>query len=271
MHEQQDQTEENARQAAVRKLASKPFFDPRVAFLAGSARASTTLVEFFDYNCPYCRASMPVVRKFYMAHRKDAKFAFIEFPIKGRESITAARAAIAARKQPDKYLDFHFRLMGEMDKVTDETVFADAQKSGIDMAKLKRDMQDPAVDKTISAAQNLAAAANVDGTPAFVINGRIREGGLTEQMLAHLLKGDKLQPVELSLSRRYRALTSGIDRRCAARSRKAIWRTRNSAPAAQPRAEPFLERITAHASCAGRTALRRCGCERQFRFRKGRR
>jgi protein-disulfide isomerase len=193
LHEQQDQAEDDARQAAVQKLGTKAFFDPRVAFLAGPKQASTTFVEFFDYNCPYCRASMAFVRKFYAAHQKDTKFAFIEFPIKGRESVTAARAAIAARKQPGKYLDFHFRLMGEIDRVTDDIVFADAMKAGINVAKLKSDMQDPAVDRTISAAHNLAANVNVDGTPAFVVNGRIREGSLDEKMLARLLKSAKPQ------------------------------------------------------------------------------
>jgi protein-disulfide isomerase len=193
LHEQQDRAEDDARQAAAEKLGAKVFFDPQVAFLTGPKQASTTFVEFFDYNCPYCRASMALVRKYYAAHRKDTRFAFIEYPIKGQESVIAARAAIASRKQPDKYLDFHFRLMGEAERVTPDIVFADAQKSGLDVAKLKKDMLDPAVDRAMSAAHSLADTVNIDGTPAFIVNGRTREGVLDEKTLARLLKGIKSQ------------------------------------------------------------------------------
>ena len=189
LHAQQDQADDDARQVAVRKLGAKAFFDPRVAFLEGPGKARATFVEFFDYNCPYCRASMATVRRFYDAHRNDTRFAFIEFPIKGRQSVIAARATIAARKQPGHYLDFHFRLMGEKTLVTEDIVYADAKSAGLDVAKLKNDMRDGSVDMTISAAHALAAAANIDGTPAFIVNGRMREGSLDDARLASLLKG----------------------------------------------------------------------------------
>lgn len=187
LREQQDQADEDARQSAVRGLGMKAFFDPRVAFVTGPKQARTTFIEFFDYNCPYCRASMPSVRKFYAQHKNDTRFAFIEFPIKGRASVAAARAAIAARKQPGKYLDFHFRLMGESELVTDDIVYTDAKLAGLDVAKLKNDMRDSSVDIAISAAHNLAAASNIDGTPAFIIDGRLREGGLEDKRLASML------------------------------------------------------------------------------------
>src|ERR1043166_416837 len=158
LQQQQNQDTDLARQKAADKLGQKAFFDSRVAFIAGRPDARMTFVEFFDYNCPYCRASLDTVKKFYASHRNGARFAFIEFPIKGQESVIAARAAIAARKQPDKYLDFHFRLMGEKDLVTEDTVYSDAAKAGLDIAKLKSDMADPAVDAAIQAAHNLASA-----------------------------------------------------------------------------------------------------------------
>src|SRR5262249_53781796 len=115
-------------------------------------------------------------------------FAFIEFPIKGPESTIAARAALAARKQPDKYLAFHFLLMNEKELVDEDIVYADAQKAGLDVAKLKPDMQDHEVDSAIAAARNLAIAANIDGTPAFIVNGRVREGALDDADVRKLLK-----------------------------------------------------------------------------------
>jgi protein-disulfide isomerase len=180
---------DNARQAAVDKLGTKAFFDPKLAFITGPANAKTTVVEFFDYNCPYCRASLPAVKKFYAAHRNDARFAFIEFPIKGPQSTVAARAAIAARRQPDKYLAFHFLLMNEDDLVDDDLLYADARKAGLDVAKLKTDMTDSSVDLAIAAAHTLAAAAKVDGTPAFIVDGKMREGAVDEKILAKMTKG----------------------------------------------------------------------------------
>jgi len=188
LQQQQAQEGDVARQRAVQKVGMKAFFDPRIAFMTGRPDSHTTFVEFFDYNCPYCRASIDTVKKFYKAHRNDARFAFIEFPIKGQESVVAARAAIAARRQPDKYLDFHFRLMGEKDLVTEETVYADAAKVGLDVAKLKTDMADPAVDAAIQSAHNLASAASIDGTPAFIVNGKVHEGAMDEKNLADILK-----------------------------------------------------------------------------------
>ena len=185
---QQDASQDATRQAAVDKLGMKAFLDPRVAFVTGPADAKTTIVEFFDYNCPYCRASIPAVKKFYAANRNKARFAFIDFPIKGPNSIVAARAAVAARKQPDKYVKFHFLLMGEEDLVTQDTIFTDARKAGLDVDRLKRDMADKSVDTDIAAVHRLADAAKVDGTPAFIVNGKMREGAMTEDVLSNMLK-----------------------------------------------------------------------------------
>jgi protein-disulfide isomerase len=185
---QQDAQQDNARQTAVNKLGMKAYFDPRVAFVTGPASAKVTVVEFFDYNCPYCRASIPAVRKFYQAH-KDARFAFIEFPIKGPQSTIAARAAMAARKQPDKYLDFHFALMSQDGLVDQNAVFDIARKAGLDVTKLKADMASPGVDYALAAAHTLAQASGIDGTPAFIVNGRIREGAVTDNDLAQMSKG----------------------------------------------------------------------------------
>lgn len=178
--------EDSGRQKAVDKIGLKAFFDPKLAFVTGPADAKTTVVEFFDYNCPYCRASLPAIKKFYNTHKKDTRFAFIEFPIKGQNSIIAAHAAIAARKQHDKYLAFYFALMDEQDLATPDLVFAVARKAGLDVEKLKQDMMDKSVETSIKAAHDLAIAAKIDGTPAFIINGRMREGAINDTLLAKL-------------------------------------------------------------------------------------
>jgi protein-disulfide isomerase len=183
----QDENEDSSRQAAVNKLGLKAFFDPKVAFVTGPAKARTTVVEFFDYNCPYCRESVPTLKKFFTSH-KDARFAFIEFPIKGPGSIVAARAAMAARNQPDKYVAFHFALMSQDGLVDDKTVYDVARQNGLDLNKLKNDMKSPSIDRALVEAKTLANAVNIDGTPAFIVNGRIREGAMTDDVLKEMTK-----------------------------------------------------------------------------------
>jgi len=187
LQSRQDASDDASRQAAIDKLGIKPFFDSRVAFVTGPTNAGNTIVEFFDYNCPYCRASLPAVKKFYDTH-KNVRFAFIEFPIKGTQSTFAARAAIAARKQPDKYVAFHFALMGEQTAVEANLVYADARKAALDIGKLKSDMNSPEVDVALAASRNLAQAIGIDGTPAFIIDGKIREGSLDEESLKQMVK-----------------------------------------------------------------------------------
>ena len=81
----------------------------------------------------------------------DARFAFIEFPIKGPESIVAARVAMAARRQADKYLALHFALMAEQDKVDSNLIYADAPKVGLDVDRLDPDMNEPEIVSAIDA------------------------------------------------------------------------------------------------------------------------
>ena len=190
MQADQAAQEDAARQTAVNKIGLKAFFDPKLAFVTGPADAKTSVVEFFDYNCPYCRASLPAMKKFYATHKKDTRFSFIEFPIKGQNSIIAARAAIAARKQHDKYLTFYFALMNEQDLATPDLIFSVARKAGLDIEKLKQDMMDKSVDASIKAAHDLAIAARIDGTPAFIINGHMREGAINDTILSKLA-GDR--------------------------------------------------------------------------------
>ena len=185
----QQETEDMAhRQAAVDKLGLKAFFNPKVAFVTGPENAKVTLVEFFDYNCVHCRNSLAAMKTFYAAH-KDVRYAFIDFPIFGDDSLLAARAAIAARKQPDKYVDFHFALMGSNGPANADSIFAAARTAGIDMKKLQADMNDPALPGKIEAAHALGQAAAVDGTPTFIVNGKVRPGEVTDALLAKMAKG----------------------------------------------------------------------------------
>jgi len=187
-----DQRQQAAQAAAMKKLGQAALFDPAVAFVTGPADAKSSLVEFYDYDCPYCRASLPAVKKFYEAHKNDTRFSFIEFPIKqlhGESAVTAARASLAARRQPAHYMDFHFALLGQEDSITEETIYSEAAKAGMDVNKLKADMKDPEIEKSLKSSIALAHKAGVDGTPTFVLNGKFRPGALDDETLANEMKG----------------------------------------------------------------------------------
>ncbi|HXR95845.1 MAG TPA: thioredoxin domain-containing protein [Rhizomicrobium sp.] len=186
LQKQQDAADEAKAAAALKKVGMAPFFDTKVAFVTGPADAKKSVVEFYDYNCPYCRASLPAVEKFYREHKNDTRFSFIEFPIKGPDSVVAAKVALAARLQPDKYLALHFLLMNESDPVNAAMIYMDAQKAGLNMAKLKVDMENPDIDAAIAASKALAKRAGIDGTPTFIINGVMHPGAVDDELLTSL-------------------------------------------------------------------------------------
>ncbi|HTT96790.1 MAG TPA: thioredoxin domain-containing protein [Rhizomicrobium sp.] len=187
---QVDEANESRRQwqEAVNKVGLKTFFDPKIAFVTGPANAKKSFVEFFDYNCAHCRNSFPLVQKFYQQHKGDTRFAFIELPIFGAASDNAARAALAARKQPDKYVAFHFAMMAEPGAIDANSMIDAAQKAGLDINKLTADVKDPAINKQIAAAHALASRTGVTGTPFFILNGQAHEGEVDEAALKALSK-----------------------------------------------------------------------------------
>jgi protein-disulfide isomerase len=182
-------TSQRQLQAAVDKIGLNTYFNPKIAFVVGPAKAKSTFVEFFDYNCAHCRNSYPLVQKYYNAHKNDTRFAFIELPIFGQESNNAARAALAARRQPDKYVAFHFAMMGEAGTIDANAMIDAAQKAGLDLGRLTKDVKDPALNKQMAASHALASRTGVDGTPFFILNGKAHEGEVAEADLKALSKG----------------------------------------------------------------------------------
>jgi protein-disulfide isomerase len=135
----------------------------------GSPNADVTIVEFSDYNCPYCKAMEPRLAALLKADRK-VKLVMVEFPILTPASMTGTRAALAAMKQ-GKYAQFHQALMRFEGNVTDADVFDVAKSVGLDVARLKKDMAAPQVSDRIIANYNLARGIRVVQTPAVIVGG----------------------------------------------------------------------------------------------------
>ncbi len=155
--------------------------DPNAAVL-GNPDGDVTLVEFFDYNCPYCRRVMPEV-KGLIGDDAQLRVVYREWPILGDGSVFAARAALAARAQ-GKYEAFHWALMGLKQRADEATVMRVAREVGLDTDQLRRDMEAPEVQEHIDQSMILARTLGFNGTPAFVIGDALVPGFVEKSVLA---------------------------------------------------------------------------------------
>jgi protein-disulfide isomerase len=143
------------------------------------------LVEFFDYRCPYCKQVEPAIEAL-VAEDPKLRFVYKEFPVLGPESVTAARAALAARQQ-GKYDLLHRALMGLKGQMDEAAVFKVASSLGLDVERLKRDMAAPDIDRMLKANGKLAEALDIRGTPGFVIGDEIVPGAVSLDALKQLI------------------------------------------------------------------------------------
>lgn len=142
--------------------------------VGGNPAGDVSLVEFFDYNCPYCRTVAPAVGELVQAD-PDLRVVYKEFPILGEGSEFAARAALAARKQ-GRYAPFHHALMRADERLTEEQVLETARSVGLDVGRLQADMADPAIAAAIERNLALAGALGITGTPSFLIGDTLVPG-----------------------------------------------------------------------------------------------
>jgi protein-disulfide isomerase len=169
----QREAEENQAQTALAAQAEEVFRDP-ASPVGGNATGNVTLVEFFDYNCTYCRQVAPVMAQAEAAD-PQLRIVYKEFPILGPGSIYAAKAALAAHRQ-GRYEDFHQALMKAKGQVAEPLVLKVAAEIGLDVARLKADIQDSVIQASIDRNLELAQALNINGTPGFVVGDQILRG-----------------------------------------------------------------------------------------------
>lgn len=171
-------------QAIVKSRAEEIFRDP-AAPTGGNPNGDVTLVEFFDYNCPYCRQVASVMTKAEEAD-PQLRVAYKEFPILGPNSTFAAKAALAANKQ-GKYVAFHKALYEVHGAVDQGKVKEVAAAVGLDMDRLNADMADPAIQAAIAKNFALAEALRINGTPGFVMGDQILRGATDLETLQGMI------------------------------------------------------------------------------------
>jgi protein-disulfide isomerase len=150
-------------------------------FVAGNPKGDVTLVEFFDYRCPYCKAMAEPLQALV---KKDGKLRLVlkEFPILGPNSTLASKASIGARPQ-GRYLAFHEALLTHKGDLDDKAVTAIARGLGIDTGKMKARAEDPQVTAKLARNLDLGRALELDGTPAFIIGDTLIPGAVDLEML----------------------------------------------------------------------------------------
>ena len=175
LENRQQEADAKKRDGALQENAKAIFQSPH-DYVAGNPKGDVTMVEFFDYNCGWCKKGFPEVMSL-LGKDKNLRFVLKEFPIFGGDSDYAAMAAIASRKQ-GKYWEFHQALLGHEGKVTKAIVDETAVKVGLDLKKLKVEMESKEVAQVIADNRKLAEDLAISGTPAFIIDDNLVPGYL---------------------------------------------------------------------------------------------
>ncbi|MCY4592391.1 MAG: DsbA family protein [Alphaproteobacteria bacterium] len=169
---------------AIREHDAAIRFHP-MSPVSGNLEGDVTMVEFLDYQCGYCKRSLQPVKDL-LAADDGLRVVWKEFPILGPVSRFAARAAMAAARQ-GLYLEYHLAVMGSRGQLTEDRVIELAGGAGLDLGRLRSDMEDPAIEAYLDETATLARTLGIGGTPAFVIGETLVPGAAGGERLRELI------------------------------------------------------------------------------------
>ena len=171
--------------AALRDNWDELANDP-TSYVAGNPDGDVTVIEFFDYNCSFCRLALPTVIQ-ALENDPELRVVFKEFPIRGRDSDMVARLALASMKQ-GKYFDYHVALMKAEGQMTLKRAEKFARDVGLNVKQLRKDKENPEHDNIIARNEELADLLFIDGTPGFLIGEEIIRGWPGEETFLRLIE-----------------------------------------------------------------------------------
>jgi protein-disulfide isomerase len=172
--DKRQQAEQASQQEKVISENADALFRSPMSYSAGNPNGDVTVVEFFDYNCGFCKRALPDLVKLIDSDDK-VKVVFKELPIFGEESEAAAKAALAAGKQ-GKYFEMHQKLYAEPGKADKDKALRAAAELGLDVPQLEKDMEDPSIQQALDETKELAQKLGLQGTPLYLIGDRIVPG-----------------------------------------------------------------------------------------------
>jgi protein-disulfide isomerase len=185
LSKRQAAAEAEKHQTTISQNAETIFNSPRGVTI-GNKDGDVTFVEFFDYNCGYCKRAMSDMIDLMKSDPK-LKVVLKEFPVLGPGSMEAAQVAVAVRMQDPggkKYLDFHQKLLGGKGQADKARAMAAAKEAGLDMSKLEKDLGSQEVRATIEENFKLAESMGMNGTPSYVIGKQVVVGAIGREGLA---------------------------------------------------------------------------------------
>jgi len=173
------------RTAAVIKSNASEIFRPAFSPVVGNAKGDVPVIEFFDYNCGYCKRAFVDLASLIDKDRQ-VRVILKELPILSKGSEETATVALAAKMQ-GKYWEFHRAMLESTGQANEASALRIAEKVNLDMAKLKKDMASPQVKKEIDETRALAAKLGIQGTPHFMVGDRSIPGA-PENLLERMTK-----------------------------------------------------------------------------------
>jgi protein-disulfide isomerase len=177
LEKRQQQAELEKARSAIKGNSTALFSSPRQVNL-GNPQGDVTFVEFFDYNCGYCKRAMSDMLELMKTDPK-LKVVLKEFPVLGPGSVEAAQVAVAVRMQaPQKYLEFHQKLLMGRGQANKARALAVAKEIGLDTARIEKDLKSEEVAKSIEESMKLAEALGLNGTPSYVIGNDVVIGAV---------------------------------------------------------------------------------------------
>lgn len=175
---------EQERHAKAVKVHAETIFNSPRGVVLGNPQGDVTLVEFFDYNCPYCKRALPDMTAMLKGD-SQLRIVLKEFPILSRGSLEAAQVGVAVNLlAPDRYLAFHERLLASEAEADKSSALAAAEAAGVDKAKLEKMLEDPRISEILQESFELADALGITGTPSYVIGNEVIPGAVGSDQLS---------------------------------------------------------------------------------------
>jgi protein-disulfide isomerase len=189
--ETKQKEEQKMAHLGVIKDAKDEIFNSPFDGIVGNPQGKVTIVEFYDYNCGYCKRAMEDMQALTKAD-PDLRFVLKEFPILGPDSQKASVVSMAFhRLMPEKYGEFHNALLGGQGRATEAGAIKVALSLGADEAKLREGMKDPTIIEAFSKTYDLANKLAITGTPSYVIGNEVVFGALGQEVLAEKIAAAK--------------------------------------------------------------------------------
>jgi protein-disulfide isomerase len=180
--------------SAIKDHAEALFNSPYQVTL-GNPQGDVTFVEFFDYNCGYCKRALLDMMTL-MGKDPKLKVVLKEFPVLGPSSMEAAQVGVAVRMQDKsgrKYLEFHQKLLTGRGQIDKARAMAVAKEIGLDVARIEKDLKSEEVTKSIQESIKLAEALGMNGTPSYVIGTDVVVGAVGLEALGKKIDAARMQ------------------------------------------------------------------------------